>query len=242
MPYGRRYRRRRNPYRRRGRSFRRRRGHRSSATGASRASTDTRSFPGSSRLGIVQMPPIMPDAIQVPLTWSYKAEKTATGPAHWATSYGINDIYAPSFDTGSHQPRGHDQWAYFYGKYAVKAAKIEVKVYCVGVATKVTLVPQSYNQSAAAADEAEEHPYSKSIMIPKDQAGYMTSYVNTMALNGHEEDSINYQANMNASPARRHFWTLGGTALQTAATCTNVVDVRITYYCHLFERIALAKS
>lgn len=236
---GRRRRRRGRYWRRR---YRRRPSYRPSATGSSRTSTDTRGFPGAAHMRVMQMPPIMPATIQVPLTFSYKVAKSATNPSAWSTIVYINDIYDPSGETGNHQPRGHDQWNGFYQHYQVNAAKIEVRIFNLSGASKITLVPQTYNTSPATLDEAEEHPLAKSVMIETGGTGYMTSYVNCDALLGMSEDSINYQAAFGSSPSRRHFWTIGGVALVAAASSSVVVDYRVTYYCRMFDRKQLAKS
>lgn len=68
---------------------------------------------------------IMPNRGFTKLNWYHSTSVTPT--TSWSLNqYRMNSIFDPDYTGVGHQPLGHDEFAYFYNRYRVLAAKIRV--------------------------------------------------------------------------------------------------------------------
>jgi len=162
-----------------------------------------------------------------------------------------NSIFDPDFTGVGHQPLGHDQWAQLYRQYQVNWATIDILFadqLVASATTRPSLVGVYASTSSAgptSTDTLPEFPISRHQYLGTIEAGpqRLSLKCSTGDIVGDPMNKFdkNYTATFGASPVSEWFFTV----VANSESLTNVnLDARITitYYCWLFDPVALTSS
>ena len=91
----------------------------------------------------------------------------------------VNSIHDPDYETGGHQPLGHDQWATFYNSYRVRGIRYDVTFSnngttepCYGV-----VLNKNQNTTVTSSDTLYERPNTKILNMGIEGSGQSTRRV-----------------------------------------------------------------
>ncbi len=170
---------------------------------------------------------------------------TTSGGIPYDYQFRLNSIFDPDYTSTGHQPLGRDQWAAFYGRYRVDSALVQATLSSPAPA-QFTILANNSQASIVSQSEAEETPFcSTKQYAPGGSTCSITRHFDLPALNGvtrsvYESDD-RYQASFSANPTEVLQLHVVMTAIDNSASAM-YHSVKITYYCTLFDPIALTLS
>lgn len=162
-----------------------------------------------------------------------------------------NSIFDPDFTGIGHQPLGYDQWAGFYNQYQVNWARIDVIFSGQDYATatsRPSLVGIYANTSSAAPASLNslcENPVSTYGYVGTIETGpkRLSLLCRTGDIIGDPRNIYDkdYTAAFGSNPTSQYFFNV---VAQAESNTTVNVDARvtITYYCWLYDPVALTES
>lgn len=165
-----------------------------------------------------------------------------------------NSIFDPDVTSGTNgQPTGADQWAAFYARYYVAGSKIKIKAINkeASEVAQVMLWPSIQSTWDYATQSPTEYPYTKSTILAaagSNNTAHMGHYMTTQKVYGRRgtEYESNFIGNLAATggtnPTNDWYWILASTNPQGNNEIDMVVDVKLTYYVKMFNRIDITES
>lgn len=160
-----------------------------------------------------------------------------------------NSAFDPNHGSVGEQPAFFDQWAAFYNKYYVASSKIRVQIMNTSstVPFRFTILPSTSSTLATTVD-LMDLPYSKTKLVSGDIATWgnrsMKHYMTANKVFGTRTDQeLNYQGNMSGSdPATEWYWALVAEALDGISDLNYHIQVQVTYYIRLSNRVNVNES
>lgn len=192
---------------------------------------------------------VLPDMMQVRMTYVQKGTLTSAVAVYLATLFRGNSLFDPDFSGVGGQPLGRDEWSNFYTRYRVYASKCHVSFDSEDSAdgSVCMVVPCLENTSFLASDTAMETPYAryKTLGI---SAGInrvnVSNYMESSKLFGVKAINydVDYSSTMDNNPPQQWYWHVA-VATTDGSSFPNVnYTAKITYYVELFGRKQLFAS
>lgn len=159
-----------------------------------------------------------------------------------------NSVFDPDYTGVGHQPLGHDQWQGLYGKYRVRASKIEIWYIpmLTAVPNQIVCYPSIDNAGPTSNTDTFESPLAKIAYMTGmtgQGVGYMSNYATSEQMFGDKELAKDQDAAaaFGSNPSKVWYWHVYG----ISPGITNIdfrCTVRITYYVDLFQPVQLTQS
>lgn len=203
--------------------------------------------------------PLFPDRVFIKLNYAERINATSTSGGISQYLFRGNSLFDPNFSGTGHQPYGYDQWANMYSSYRVHGSKFTVKllpitdtnpeIQAAGLMDAVLVAFSGINTlSYVSIDQARESPYNRHTLLNRNgsRQGYLKMYMSTAKMYGVSKVNIQandaYAAGTGANPGNQFQWILIVKSADNLVTITALADVKITYYCELYNRISVNQS
>jgi len=188
---------------------------------------------------------IMADTSYVRMVYCEQYVRANAGPETYVWSH--NSIHDPDFTGTGHQPRGHDEWAMFYRRYYVYAARCEVSIANTGITPVIAVLSATAQNNGNYANIARgvEQPNTRHVIVPRDNRtpAKLSYYITTSELIGHNTAyERDYAPTFGLDPNTRTFFRFGLDTMPAINAKEVEFHVKITYYVRLDERVVLPDS
>lgn len=162
-----------------------------------------------------------------------------------------NSLFDPDFSGIGGQPTGLDQWANFYNKYKVYASKIQVTFLAAATTAPsgncmVSVTPTTNDSYIPDYSVIPTIPYSRTRMLTPVSAGgnpvYIKNYIGTKKVTGDNSLDDLYESDIGNNPSSEWYWMIRGDTVDQTTNVSIDIQVTVTYYCELFDRVDLLAS
>lgn len=177
----------------------------------------------------------------------------------------MNSVYDPNFTGQGDSAVGMEEWARFYNKYRVYASKITVtpkfsENTTASLYRRCAILASGPLHSSGIVPPAPltdwngiiEQPYTKhkNFLVYSNWNSSLSMYCTVQSIMGETRNnmgSVNYEGltgdtGVGANPPRTTFWQIYSQAQDYTATIAHAYNVKIVYYCELFDRKILDRS
>lgn len=174
--------------------------------------------------------------------------------------YRGNSCYDPDYTGTGAQPYGWDQWLDVYQKYRVIGSTIEVKAMSYASNSTASAATEGCAQfyvvpNLATSDlttsvatntfDLKNLPYARQAIVTPDKPGYIKMYMPTGKLFGYNKYQIKsqqeFEASTVANPSKEFYWHIYTCGIDEQAA-NLYVNVTVTYYVEMFQRVNVASS
>lgn len=195
-------------------------------------------------------PAQQPDRLMVKLKYTQKIDFSGANTV--AQIFRANGLFDPDLSGSGFQPNGFDQYAAFYTRYRVHAAKIEgwyiTDAATAGGTAVVSIAPSSTPTTVGGAFEGIiGNPYVKWCTVGPSSGENnqkLTNYVSIQKFQGKpgvKYDDVN-AALIGALPSRETYWICEASAVDGISNVDMTGIFCITYYCEFYDRRQLSRS
>lgn len=192
---------------------------------------------------VIVWPSMSPDRLMVKLLYSESFGFTTSGIHEQI--FNINSLFDPDRTGIGHQPRGLDEWDQFYTKYKVHGALVTCRFMnkAVGDGLNVALLfaPDSTPGIITRTDMYEAPYCTTKLLTPLSGSKshcVISEYMSIKKLQGDKTLGDEYEAPFTSNPAKQTFCF---TYVEDSGSSLNSVnaemDIKIEYYCELFQRL-----
>lgn len=169
--------------------------------------------------------------------------------------FSLNDLFDPRFTSGGHQPLGRDQLAGLYNRYIVNAVLIHIEfsdpttVDMINVAVIIESSSNSFALTNNGIEYVNEKPnsWTRNISQTGEQRATFNQYVSCHKLEGVDRYKWNnslteYGAVMTTSPSNKQYVRIACSDPRSGSSGGCLANVKLTYFCKLFDQLLLADS
>lgn len=194
---------------------------------------------------IIRGPTVCPDKVLVKLKYSDNQLFTAANLT--TLVYRGNGLFDPDQSGIGTQPYGFDQWAMFYQRYKVNAAKILIRIINESTTenAQVSCFPSTITTHPFAfVQQAVDAPYNKDRIVGPEGSSnikYLTNYTTTKSIRGTEFIDEDFASQTTTVPGRQWFYLVLANNLDGSALRLRM-QVTITYFCEFYKRLNIPVS
>lgn len=189
---------------------------------------------------------IMPQTLRTIFTYNESLGLNSDSGVYGTMIYRANSPFDPRQATGGAQPPGFDQLAPFYQTITVYASRCIVKVANTSATPFYFYLYPSINTTTTSAtyDTIRSMPKSKSLISPGVNGGgltILTNYGTTADVLGLGTSTAGTTSTFTSNASTQWYW-IAGVAPVDSSNVTYIINIEITYYCLLNERLVVANS
>lgn len=187
---------------------------------------------------------IAPNRCITKLPYNWRSSQITDGVfGNSIQQFRINSIFDPDYTGVGSQPMGRDEYAAFYERYTVYAAKIDIDVISLNEATLFATVVSTDSTFPATLEEIDENKYGRTLScrvgIPN-RISYYIDMKKFFGLRSLEDDK--YRTLCTANPGDLCYLSFTTAHLDGTSSVSCYVTVRITYYVKFDTMLLLTQS
>lgn len=188
------------------------------------------------KISILKLPMLWPDAVKVPLCFSFQETLTDTSGTVSREMVG-NSIYQP-YPSSSVRANGWDFWNRVYDRYYVSRSSCKVDIINItDEVGRMYLWCNTYTPGSTAIDTLEETRYIKKRTIgqvPYTNQKGMKNIMSTKKVYGVQPSGVNYASSFSGNPTNLWYWHF--VAISTDGVFANpTFRFNLVYYCRLYR-------
>lgn len=233
------------------RRYRKRRNRRRYYRGRKRFPVASSRGRGSASLSTFRASTVIPDRMFLKLKYNDIQSLNTFSQAYQDYIYRGNSVYDPNYTGTGNQPQGFDEWSAFYGQYRVYGSKMTctfIDSSGTNYAQSVAIIPNLSTTAFTDPIRVIETPYSSSSTITLNSGlgkRTLSSYMSTAKMWGIDKQTVSsgdlYRATTGNNPTNNWYWHVFAYDMG-ASEASVYIQVKITYYLEMFDRVQLNTS